>query len=98
MIPDTVQVQVQLVLRLALGLVFLVSALAKLRDPSAFVRGVLESHVIPLTHRMLLAIAAGHATLMATGCFLGLALGEEVVLMLGWATRFFREQGKSIAQ
>jgi len=37
MAPDAVQVQVQLVLRLALGQVFLGSAFAKLRDPSVFV-------------------------------------------------------------
>jgi len=38
--------QVQLVLRLTLGLIFLASALAKLRHPTLFVRGVLDYQVL----------------------------------------------------
>jgi uncharacterized membrane protein YphA (DoxX/SURF4 family) len=43
----TVAAQVLLVLRLTLGLIFLVSAITKLRHPAAFVRGVLEYRVLP---------------------------------------------------
>lgn len=84
------QVQVQLVLRLTLGLIFMVSALTKLRDISAFVHGVLEYGVLPhplaqLYGRLLPFCELGTALLLLSGLFPLIATGVAVLMLLSFA-------------
>jgi uncharacterized membrane protein YphA (DoxX/SURF4 family) len=83
--------QVQLVLRLALGLIFFVSAVAKLRDPAAFVQGVLEYRVLPrrlaqLYGRLLPFAEIGTALLLLSGFFLAVAAALAVLMLASFAT------------
>jgi|GEM_PF-3956386 hypothetical protein len=71
--------QLQTVVRVALGLIFLVSAAAKLRDPSRFVRGVLayallRGSLARLYGRMLPFVELGTALLLATLAAAGVTL------------------------
>lgn len=82
--------QVQLVLRLALGLIFLVSALSKLRDPATFVQGVLEYRVLPrrlaqLYGWLLPFVEIGTALLLLSGLSPLIATGAAVLLLLSFA-------------
>ncbi len=82
--------QVQLVLRLTLGLIFLVSALAKLRDPAAFVQGVLEYRVLPgrlarVYGQLLPFIELGTALLLFSGYFQAAAGGLAVLMLISFA-------------
>ncbi|MGI8915237.1 MAG: MauE/DoxX family redox-associated membrane protein [Chloroflexota bacterium] len=89
MASDAVQFQVQLVLRLTLGLVFLVSALTKLRDPSAFVRGVLDYQVLPrplarVYGWLLPLIELSTALLLLSGFFLAVGAGLTVLMVVSF--------------
>lgn len=82
--------QVQLVLRLALGLIFLVSALSKLHDPATFVQGVLEYRVLPAPlarayGRLLPFVELGTALLFLSGVFLPIAAGLAVLMLSSFA-------------
>jgi uncharacterized membrane protein YphA (DoxX/SURF4 family) len=84
--PVDTQEQVRLVLRLALGLIFFVSAVAKLRDPVSFVRGVLEYQVLPrplarVYGWLLPFVELGTALLLLSG-FLPVVSAGLAVLML----------------
>lgn len=81
--------QVYLVLRLALGLVFLGSALAKFRDPSAFSRGVLEYRVLPrplalIYGRLLPFVELGTALLLLSGFAPVIGAGLAVLLLVSF--------------
>jgi uncharacterized membrane protein YphA (DoxX/SURF4 family) len=80
----------QLVLRLVLGLIFLVSALAKLRDPAAFVRGVLDYRVLPrplaqVYGWLLPFVEVGTALLLLSGLFPPLAASLAVLILTSFA-------------
>jgi uncharacterized membrane protein YphA (DoxX/SURF4 family) len=97
-------VQVQLVLRLTLGLIFLLSAVAKLRDPAAFVQGVLEYRVLPaplarVYGRALPFVELGTALLLLSGILLVLATGVAVLMLISFAVAIaiVTLQGHSLA-
>lgn len=72
--------------RLSLGLIFLASGLAKLRDPAAFVRAVLEYRVLPAplarAYGLLLPFAElGAALLLLSGNWPLVAAGVMVLML-----------------
>ena len=82
--------QVQLVLRLTLGLIFLVSAITKLRDPAAFVRGVLEYRVLPrplarVYGWLLPFVELGAGLLLLSGFIQAVAAGLAVLMLVSFA-------------
>jgi len=82
--------QVQLVVRLTLGLIFLVSAVAKLRDPAAFVRGVLEYRVLPGSLARLYGwalpfVELGTALLLLSGFLFFLAVILVILMLASFA-------------
>jgi uncharacterized membrane protein YphA (DoxX/SURF4 family) len=96
-------VQVSLVLRLTLGLIFMISALTKLRDVSAFVQGVLEYGVLPrplarLYGRLLPFAELGTALLLLSGVGLVVAISLAVLLLASFsiATVAVTVQGRDI--
>jgi uncharacterized membrane protein YphA (DoxX/SURF4 family) len=83
-------VQVQLVLRLTLGLIFIISSGAKLRDPAAFVRGVLEYQVLPpplaqLYGRLLPFAELGTGLLLLSGLVVPVAAGLAALMLTSFA-------------
>jgi hypothetical protein len=84
----------RLVLQLALGGVFLVSSLGKVRDPKAFLRGVAEYEILPVP----LAYAFG-AVLIPAEAFVALALlsGLAVGVALPLATALLLVFGVAVA-
>jgi uncharacterized membrane protein YphA (DoxX/SURF4 family) len=85
--PVDTQEQVRLVLRLALGLIFFVSAVAKLRDPVSFVDGVLEYRVLPrplaLAYGRLLPVVELSTALLLLSGFIPMVSAGLAVFMLG---------------
>lgn len=81
--------QVQLVLRLTLALIFLISAAAKLRAPAAFVQGVLEYRVLPRRLAQLYGRLPPFAELgtglLLSGLFLPTATGPAVLMLVSFA-------------
>lgn len=82
--------QLQLVLRLALALVFFASAGAKLREPAAFVRGVRDYQVLPRKLTWLYAWSLPYveiitAVLLVTGLLPVVATGIAVLLLGSFA-------------
>ncbi len=102
MAPDAVQTQ--LVLRLVLGLIFLFSALAKLRAPAAFVQGVLDYHVLPaplarIYGRLLPFVELGTALLFLSGFFLAVGAGLVVLMLVSFAIAIAinAQRGRAVA-
>lgn len=80
---------VELIIRLTLGFVFFGSALTKMRDPGAFVRGVLNYEVLPrpvaqLVGRVLPALELVTALLLVSGFFLPIAAGLAALLLISF--------------
>ncbi|MBW8875572.1 MAG: hypothetical protein JF614_11470 [Acidobacteria bacterium] len=81
----------RLVAQLALGLVFLLSALGKLRHPAAFLRGVAEYEVLPVPlayafGALLIPVEAFLAAAHLTGWGLGLAVPFGIAVLLAFTT------------
>ncbi|GEM_PF-1372158 len=94
--------QSQLTLRLALGFVFLIAAATKLRAPAAFVRGVLEYHVLPpplgrIYGWLLPLVELSAALLLLSGFLLVVAEGAAVLMLSSFivATVAVMIQGRS---
>jgi hypothetical protein len=82
---------VRLVARLALGLVFLLSTLGKLRRPAAFLRGVAEYEILPVPlayvfGAVLVPVEAFLAVAHLTGRGLGVAVPLGIAVLLVFAT------------
>lgn len=82
---------VRLVAQLALGLVFLLSTLGKLRRPAAFLRGVAEYEILPVPlakvfGAVLIPVEAFLAAAHLTGRGLRVAVPLGIVILLTFAT------------
>lgn len=82
---------VRLVARLALGLVFLLSTLGKLRRPAAFLRGVAEYEILPaplayVFGALLIPVEAFLAVAHLTGWGLRVAVPLGIAVLLTFAT------------
>jgi Methylamine utilisation protein MauE len=82
---------VRLVAQLALGLVFLLSTLGKLRRPAAFLRGVAEYEILPaplayIFGAVLIPVEAFLAAAHLTGRGLGGAVPLGIAVLLAFAT------------
>jgi len=78
------------VVRVALGLIFLLSATAKLRDPTRFVRAVLDYALLRgslarLYGRMLPFVELGTALLLLSGFFLPIAAALAMLMLTSFA-------------
>jgi len=83
--------QLQTVVRVALGLIFLLSATAKLRDPTRFVRAVLDYALLRgslarLYGRMLPFVELGTALLLLSGFFLPIAAALAMLMLTSFET------------
>ncbi len=95
--------QVQLVVRLTLGLIFAVSAVAKLRAPAAFVRGVVAYAIIPpplarLYGWTLPFVELATALLLLSGFALIFGSGLATVMLTSFAAAIavFSIQGRQL--
>jgi len=93
--------QVQLVVRLTLGLIFFISAVAKLCDPAAFARSVVDYRVLPgptaLAYGWVLPfVELGTALLFLTGVFPPIAAGLAALMLTSFmiATTVMVAQGR----
>jgi uncharacterized membrane protein YphA (DoxX/SURF4 family) len=87
--PADVIVPGYAVLRITLGLVFLVSALTKLRAPQQFVEGVVDYQVLPtalarLYGRLLPPVELGVGFLLAAGTALPIASVVAILLLISF--------------
>jgi len=83
--------QAQVIVRASIGLVFVCSAIAKLRAPAAFVRGVVEFHVLPPSLARvygwsLPVIELGTGLLLVFGLYIRIAAFTSVLLLSSFAT------------
>jgi hypothetical protein len=81
----------RLVAQLALGLVFLLSSLSKLRHPAAFLRGVAEYEVLPVPlafafGALLIPVEVFLAAAHLTGWGLGVAAPLGIAVLLAFTT------------
>lgn len=81
---------IQFIVRLTLGLIFVGSALGKLRDPGTFVHGVLDYEILPrgVAHvfgLLLPYVELGTAVLLISGFYPAIAASLALLLLVSFA-------------